>query len=199
MHGAAIVPELDSAGAPPAAQAEPWFSERHATQWLRARELAMTAPFAVMDGDPLKGLWYNWMHAAEGWPGIDVIEPLYRSQIARGEIGFPALYIHLDATEVQLRQRRADDPTRQRRGFEKHVRTRDDQRRYFAALGVADPGRVVFVDTSSRASLPDRVMDAVRNARRDATDPMALLGAMARWIRMNPPRVGSGDGSLIDG
>ena len=140
-----------------------------------------------MDGDPLKGLWYNWMHAEDGWPGIDVIEPRYRSLIASGGLDFPSLYVYLDATESQLRQRRADDPTRQRRGFEKNIRTLGAQRRYFAALGAADPGRVAFVDTSSRSSLDERVMTLVENAPKDGGDRIALLRAIAQWVRTHPP------------
>ena len=181
------MPELDANGAPPPSQAEPWFSERHAKQWQRAHELALTAPFTVMDGDPLKGLWYNWMHGEDGWPGIEVIEPRYRSQIESGALGFPSLYVYLDATEAQLRQRRTDDPTRQRRGFENNIRTLDAQRRYFAALGAADPGRVAFVDTSSGSSLDERVMALVRNAPKHGGDQIALLRVIAQWVRMHTP------------
>jgi hypothetical protein len=183
LHGAAVVPELDASEAPPPARAEPWFSDRHAERWQEALTLARTAPFAVIDCDPLKGLWYNWMHAAKGWPGVDVVEPQYRSRMERGALGVPDLYVYLHATEAQLRQRRAADPTRQRRGFEKNVRTAVAQRRYFTALGAADPGRVVFVDTSSQSLLADQVMTLVSAAPGGATDPLALLATMASWIR----------------
>ncbi len=47
--GAAVVPELDATGAPPAASAEPWFTERHAERWRRACALRAGAPLVVMD------------------------------------------------------------------------------------------------------------------------------------------------------
>jgi hypothetical protein len=72
------------------------------------------APFAVLDGDPFKGLWYNWMHADQGWEGVNVVAPLYRAHLERGTLAFPDLYVALDATEAQLRDRRAGDPTRTR-------------------------------------------------------------------------------------
>jgi hypothetical protein len=183
VHGAAVVPELDATGAPPPERAEPWFAERHAGRWMHALKLASTAPLVVMDCDPLKGLWYNWMHAADGWPGVDVVEPLYRARIERGELGFPARYVYLDASEAQLRRRRADDPTRQRRGFEKNVRTLVAQRRYFAALDSADPGRVAFMDTADRETLADRVARSIARARTSGRDDVGLLGEIARWVR----------------
>ena len=186
VHGAAIVPELDAAGAPPPSHAEPWFSDRHAERWRRARELEASAPLVVMDGDPLKGLWYNWIHADAGWPGVDVIEPRYRSQIEDGTLGVPALYVYLDATDAQLRQRRADDPTRQRRGFDGNLRALGPQRRYFAALDAADPGRVAFVDTSSQDGLAERVMVLARGAR-ESEDPVALVRAIAGWVQRHEP------------
>ncbi len=183
VHGAAVVPELDAAGAPPPERAEPWFAERHAGRWMHALKLASTAPLVVMDCDPLKGLWYNWMHAADGWPGVDVVEPLYRARIERGELGFPARYIYLDASEAQLRRRRADDRTRQRRGFEKNVRTLVAQRRYFAALDSADPGRVAFMDTADRESLMRRVVGIVGMARENGRDELGLLREIAGWVQ----------------
>lgn len=186
-HGAAVIPELVATDAPPPHQAEPWFSDRHADQWRRAHDAAASAPFAVIDGDPLKGLWYNWMHAEDGWPGVDVVAPLYRSRLERGELGVPDLYIYLDATEAQLRQRRADDPTRQRRGFEKHIATLSAHRRYFEALAAADPARVTLMDTTWRGSLVNRVMALVRATPRPRRDALDLLDAMANWVRTTRP------------
>ena len=147
----------------------------------------MSAPLVVMDCDNMKGLWYNWMHAAEGWPGIDVVEPLYRERMERGVLDFPDVYIYLDATESELRQRRADDRSRQRRAFEKHVRTLDAQRRYFAALDAVDPGRVVFVDTADRGSVTDRFGELRRGPRSNAADSLELLAGISRWLRENAP------------
>jgi hypothetical protein len=118
---------------------------------------------------------------------VDVVEPLYRAQIERGELGFPALYVYLDASEAQLRQRRADDPARRRRGFEKNVRTLGAQRRYFAALDSADPGRVAFTDTSDRETLGDRVARLITGVRAEQRDELGLLGEIAAWVRGHAP------------
>jgi hypothetical protein len=185
-YGAAVVPELDAAGAPPPARAEPWFADRHAEQWGRARDAARAAPpvpLVALDGDPLKGLWYNWLHADEGWPGVDVVAPLYRDRIARGALGAPDLYVVLAAPEAELRARRAGDPTRARRNFERHLERAPGQRRYFDALAAAAPGRVVFPDTGDRATLPARVRALAAAAPPGPPDALALLAAAAAWVR----------------
>jgi nicotinamide riboside kinase len=183
-YGAAVVPEFDAAGAPEPARAEPWFSDRHAERWARARAAAEAAPLVVLDGDPLKGLWYNWLHADEGWPGVDVVEPLYRERIARGALGAPDLYVVLAAPDGALRARRAGDPTRTRRNFERHLERAPAQRRYFDALAAAAPGRVVFADTGDRATLPARARALAAAAPPGPPDALALLAAAAAaWVR----------------
>lgn len=110
--GASIVPELDASGAPPISSAEPWFTQAHVRRWREALRLSGEAPFVIIDCDPLKGLWYNWMHAGEGWPQIDVVGALYREQFRCGELDFPDLYVFLDATEATLWARRRILPAR---------------------------------------------------------------------------------------
>jgi hypothetical protein len=88
--GATNVPELDATGAPPVAESAAWYVERHVEQWQRARAAAAVAPLVVLDGDPFKGLWYNWVFGDAGWPGVDVVAPLYQRHVARGDpVGKP--------------------------------------------------------------------------------------------------------------
>jgi len=186
-RGAAIVPELDGSGAPPIESAEPWFTERHAERWMRACALRAGAPFVAIDCDVLKGLWYNWMHADEGWPGVDVVGPLCREHVRGGSLAFPDLYVFLDASEARLWARRDGDPTRTRGGFASHLRTRAAHRRYFAALQAAAPGRVAFVDTEDRSTLVDRVAALVPALSSGPPDSHDLLERMIAWVRTHAP------------
>ena len=192
-RGAAVVPELSAGPPPPLAHVERWFADQHAALWRQAVEKGAGAPFAVLDGDPFKGLWYNWIFAEEGWRGVDAVAPIYRAHLERGTLAFPDLYVVLVATEAQLRRRREGDPTRRRRAFEKHLRMLEPQRRYFAALQKADPPRVVFLDTADQASLVDRVTEAMRGLPSDPPDSMRLLDSIERWLRAHP------DASAVDG
>ena len=189
--GAAVVPEL-SAAMPPLAEPTRWFIDQSAALWRQARAAAEGAPFAVLDGDPFKGLWYNWIYADEGWAGVEVTEPLFRARIERGALAFPDLYVILTASEEELRDRRAGDAMRQRRRFEKHLRMLHPQRRYFAALQSADPPRVVFLDTSAPATLVPRVLEAVHALPSTAPDSERLLTHIAAWLHANPNAIAIG-------
>lgn len=185
--GAAVVPELDASGAPPAAESAAWFVDAHAAEWQRARALAHGAPLVVMDCDPFKGLWFNWVFADQGWPGIQVQQPLHRAHVDAGTLAFPDLYVLLLATEAQLRARRAGDPTRTRRNHEMHLRLIRPQRRYFEALQAADPPRVLLLGTTVRETLADQVLAAVAALPPDPPDSARLFDHIARWVATHDP------------
>ena len=185
--GAAAVPELDAGAAPPVAESAAWFVDHHASLWRRARALAADAPLVVLDGDPFKGLWYNWIYAADGWPGVDVVAPLYRARIREGLLAFPDLYVALEANEATLRARRSGDATRRRRGFEKHLALVEPMRRWFAALAGHAPGLVLRLETEGRSSdeLAGAVRGTLERAERRPVDSLQLLAAMEEWVRAN--------------
>lgn len=185
--GAAAVPELDASVAPPPGRSATWFVERHAERWRLARALAASAPFAILDGDPFKGLWYNWVYAGEGWEGVEAVAPLYRARVAEGALAFPDMYVALNATEGELHRRWADDPTRTRRNFEKHLLLAGPLRRYFEALREADPRRVSILGTGQRGGLVSCVKEALGQLPPEPPDSMRLLDEMAGWLRRHSP------------
>ena len=185
--GVVIVSELDPSGAPAVAESAHWFVDRHASQWQRARALAPGAPLVVLDGDPFKGLWYNWVYAADGWPRVDVVAPLYRSHLAQGTVDFPDLYVVLAASEAQLQQRRANDLTRTRRTFERHLRLVGPLQRYFAALAAADPERVLVLDTGAPDALAAEVLASLERLPRGEPSSERLLEIMVAWVGAHDP------------
>jgi hypothetical protein len=182
-----VIPELDAGAAPPIPESAAWFVDAHAAQWQQARVLAAQAPLVVMDCDPLKGLWFNWVFAEHAWPGIDEQAPLHRTHIERGTLAFPDLYVVLQATESQLRARRAGDPTRTRRNHEMHLRLAAPQRRYFQALQAANPPRVLLLDTSDQSKLVETVLAAVERLPANPPDSMRLFDHMADWVATHAP------------
>jgi hypothetical protein len=186
-----VVPELDAAAAPPIAESGAWFVARHAESWRQARSLATDGALVVLDGDPFKGLWYNVVYAADGWPGVDVTGPLYRELVAGGALSFPDLYVVLGATEAQLRARRDLDEGRTRRNFEKHLRLVTPQREYFAALVRMDASRVLFLDSSSRATLAGSVIAAIEALPAGAPDSTRLLDHAIAWAEASRKREGA--------
>lgn len=186
-RGAAVVPELDASGAPPPGRSAAWFVERHAARWRLALETAAGAPFAVLDGDPFKGLWYNWLYADEGWEGVDTVAPLYRAQIERGALAFPDLYVALTASEDELRRRRDGDPTRSRRNFEKHLLSAGPLLRYFRKLWEADAARVEIIETRPQEGLVGRIAETLECFPTGPPDSLRLLNHMASWLGSHSP------------
>jgi thymidylate kinase len=178
---AAVVPESNGAP-PPGVEQRAWFLAQHVAAWARALTLAGRAPLVVLDGDPFKGLWFDWIFAAGGAPALDAVIEAHANEVARGALGFPDLYVLLGATEVQLRQRRADDSTRSRRHFETHLRLVEPQRRYFVALADAAPGRVLWLDTTERGDLASAVLAAVAALPPDPPDAVSLLRDITSWL-----------------
>jgi hypothetical protein len=189
---ATVLPELDATGAPPPAEAEPWFTQRHAAKWRRALDAAESAPLVVMDGDSWKGLWYNWLHADEGWPGVDVVSELCAMGLQEGRLAPADVYVILEADVDALRARRHADPTRLRRNQERHLERLPAFAAYITEFARLWGDRVVRLPTVDRESLVPRVLEAV--ARAPAEPPTLrecedLLGALSSWLRRNtPPR-----------
>jgi nicotinamide riboside kinase len=187
--GALVLDELDASAAPTDPRdGEPWFSEHHAIIWQRAVALSVDAPLVVLDTDPWKGFWYNWMHADQGWPQIDVVEPLLRDALCSERMGLPDLYVVLEADIDVLRARRAGDPTRTRRQHESHLARVPHFTRYVDALSAAIPDRVTRPDTSDREQLVRAVRDAIDRCPAPATldERLRVLDVLAAWVRLHP-------------
>jgi hypothetical protein len=188
------VPETGELFPVPADAAPAWFLERGVERWRRAEAARREAPLAVLDGDPLKGLWWGWVYPGEGWTTPDEAHAFYRPRFLRGELAFPDVYVHLDADEATLRARRAGDPTRARRNFERHLRVVAPLRRYFAALGALAPGLVRVLPSGSvderaaavRALVRGAPAHAAAHAAAHATSPAALLDGIVAWLRATP-------------
>jgi hypothetical protein len=97
----------------------------------------------------------------------------------------------LVATEAQLRARRDLDEGRTRRNFEKHLRLVTPQREYFAALVRMDASRVLFLDSSSRATLVGSVIAAIDALPAGAPDSTRLLDHAIAWAEASRKREGA--------
>ena len=184
-EGAYVVPEVNLLFERPADEPPEWYFERQAERWVRASEAVPDHPLVILDGDPFQPLWYNWAYDFVGWQGLDFMEAFYRPRLVRGEIGFPDRYILFDAGEMALRERKESDRTRQRRGFEAHLRFIEPQRRYFEAMQRFSPGRVQFLEAraveESVRLIPAEMQDAVAKP-----DPVELFDCLIGWLRQHP-------------
>lgn len=146
----------------PAEDQDPFDYYRKQTQRL-AVPLPAQAIHRILDGDPFQPLWYNWSY---GFPahflGLEDMHRFYLKTIRKGTLHFPDHYFVFSATESQLRQRKANDSTRSRRNFEKHLRLTTTLPAYFGFLADRFPGLVSFLiykDTESAKKEVIRILD----------------------------------------
>jgi thymidylate kinase len=182
---ASMVPEPDSSDAPAIRDSAEWFAQLAAKNWTVAANRAERSSVVILDGDPLKGLWYNWIYSSEGWPDVSQTRSSFLRQIDAGKLGLPDLYVLLIATEVQLRKRRASDASRTRRNFEKHLQMIEPQRRYFRAVSASGLVEVLELDTSDRESMIEKLQTAVASARPPG-NAAEFVQVMSQWVEDNP-------------
>ena len=180
--GGVAIAEANVLFARPADEAPDWYLERQVERWA----IAARAPgLAILDGDPFQPLWYNWTYGFAR-QSLDELAAFYRPRLADREIGWPHLYFVLGAGVDALRERKAGDSARPRRGFEMHLRFVEPQRRYFEAMRRFSPDRVRFVDASDVAETVKIVSAALPEARAEAR-PVELFDQMIRWLRDSRP------------
>ena len=163
-----------------------WYFERQAERWALATEAARCHRLVILDGDPFQPLWYTWSYNYAGWQGLDFMEAFYRPLLVQGEMEFPDRYVVFGASEAALQERKESDRTRQRRGFDTHLRFIGPQRRYFKAMQAFAPGRVRFLDARTVGESVREVQAEAESAEAER-QPVALFDCLIQWLRQHRP------------
>ena len=149
--GPGLLPESASTDAVPdrASDAEGWtryWHEQNEKRWRRALELEREVRLVVCDTDPLKAhyVWCLWQAGIAERREWELERELCAVSFRGGSLGFADLVFFADLEENELRSHRGADTTRQRRGFEMHVRLAEPLRRWYTAVDRLEPGRVIW-------------------------------------------------------
>ena len=114
------------------------------------------------------------------------MEQFYQPKIQNKTLGFPDRYFIFSANEAELRKRRDSDTTRQRRGFETHLRMIEPQRRYFQAMQKISPRRVRFLEAENVETNVGFIQEDVSgSANFDEIEAGTLFNKMVEWLREN--------------
>lgn len=186
--GAPVIPEVNQLYSRPKDEPAAWYFERQVERWSMALEQSKAHPLVILDGDPFQPLWYNWAYNFVGWQDLNFMERFYRPRIQSGAIQLPDLYIIFSIDEAELRRRKEADTTRQRRGFETHLRMIEPQRRYFRAMQSFSPHRVYFLEAErvlKSVELIRKRASALSEQSLDASEE--LFDKMVQWLRANEP------------
>jgi len=184
--GAYAIPEVNALFTRPQGEDPHWYLQRQADRWQIAQEQTKDHPIVVLDGDVFQPLWYNWTFEQDGFPPLEFNADFYRPLIRAGKLEFPSHYFVLLASEPELRRRKESDPTRSRRGFEKHLRLIDCQAAYFRAMNTLAPGLVHFIEATSMETTQQTIAETVQQSPRPVDHP-ALFEGMVDWLARNPP------------
>lgn len=181
--GARVVPEVNQLYERPADADDAWYLARQQDRWQLAAQASLAGQVAVLDGDVFQPLWYGWAYGfAEHLPLHDLLA-FYRPRLISGLMGFPLRYVLLQAGTDELRQRKAHDPTRSRRNFERHLQLVAPLQRYFQALERVCPARVLPLAASSPRAGADTVVASLSvPPQLGWPDGPALLDALAELL-----------------
>lgn len=183
-NGAFHIPEVAAWWEKPEPVYPEWFFERQADRWAAAIEEEPKRP-VVIDIDLFQPFWYNWSFGFTLFDGqsLEFVEEFYRPLFSRRKLGFPDKYFLLYADEPLLRERKAGDRTRLRRGFEMNLTFIEPQKAYFQALNEFCPGLVCFMESSDIASNVSRIENELLNCRSDHRYSLELFDFMVDWLR----------------
>ena len=139
LPDASVVPTDEEAAAR-------FWVERNAARWSEVREREKRDGLVVVDTDPFK-LHFTWTLYQSGQTtrrAWELMRDVAREAFVAGRYGLADLIFVSDIDMTTLRERKANDPTRTRRNFERHVQLRDSLLQWYRAIDALEPGRVVF-------------------------------------------------------
>ena len=182
--GAIVVPEVNMLFSRPTEPPPMWYFERQVDRWQHALVSLQSTDLVILDGDPFQPFWYHWAYRYAGWEPLDSLVAFYEPQIQMGTISFPDRYLLFTASERDLRERRATDTTRQRRGFEHHLGFIQPQQTYFAALQAWQPERVRMITSTDREATIGQLTAALQDVPPPLTHTTAvrLFDKLIGWL-----------------
>lgn len=160
-----------------------WFFERQLDRWNIALEKELHTQ-VIIDIDLFQPFWYNWSFDFTLFDGqsLDFVEHFYRPLIEQQKLGFPDTYFVLYTDEANLRQRKAGDSTRLRRGFELNVQFIEPHKRYFKALNEFCPGLVHFIESVDIESNIEKIRNELPHCNDKHRYSIELFDFMINWL-----------------
>ena len=143
------IPEVNELFNRPANESSIWYFQMQVKRWEMATDVSKSGNVAILDGDHLQPIWYNWIFEDLGFQPVREVMEFYRSSFSKGHISFPDAYVVLTLGADKLRARKERDQTRSRRNFETHMRLIEPQIEYFKALAIENRRQVQFLPSTS--------------------------------------------------
>jgi len=183
VNGAYHIPEVASWWEKPKPDYPEWFFERQLDRWNIAIEKELHTQ-VIIDIDLFQPFWYNWSFdfTLFDGQGLEFVETFYRPLIEQQKLGFPDKYVVLYTDEANLRQRKAGDSTRLRRGFELNLTFIEPHQRYFKALNDFCPGLVHFIESVDIESNVEKIRRELPSCTKNHRYSIELFDFMIDWL-----------------
>lgn len=184
------VPEVNELFKRPAKESSIWYFQMQVKRWAMATDVSKSGNVAILDGDHLQPIWYNWIFADSGFQPISEIIELYKSSFSKGDISFPDAYVVLTLDTDELIARKERDHTRSRRNFETHLKLIGRQIEYFRALAIKGGIQVQFAPSTTPFDIANTCKSIAASSR--TTNNSAGFDTIERFIAskvMNKHRV----------
>ena len=148
-YGYVRIPEVNELFERSSNEADDWYFQMQIKRWELAKRESESGKVAILDGDCLQPVWYNWIFDDLKFQPVDDVLDFYSNAFVKGDLDFPDAYIVLHLGIDELRSRKENDKSRKRSNFEMHLRLIEPQRSYFEELLSGGHSGVSFIEAIS--------------------------------------------------
>jgi hypothetical protein len=180
--GALAIPEVNQLFSRPIDPEPYWYLRRQQERWEMACRPPASASLAILDGDVLQPLWYGWAYGFANDCSLPELVAFCRPLMASGTLAFPDAYFVLECSVEELRARKAADPTRVRRNFERHLELIEPQRKYFRALQALEPALVHWLPMSTVSENVETVRRVAPTENRRKSNDLTIFDQLSKFL-----------------
>lgn len=180
-----IIPEANILFKDEKREGDFWYYEKQVERF----QLAISSRRdAIFDGDIFQPIWYNWIYNyPPQFSSKEATHQFYLEKIMENKISFPDLYIIFFTNVENLKFRKKNDSTRQRRNFEKHLRLIEPHKKYFNFLKNETDIPVELVEYDNFESTQEKVLDLMNRYSFVNLDSVTNFKKIVNWLEGTTP------------
>lgn len=148
-YGYVRIPEVNELFERSPNEPDDWYFRMQVKRWELAKTESELGKVAILDGDHLQPVWYNWIFDDLNFQPVNEVLDFYSKAFLQGLLDFPDAYVLLHVGIDELRARKDNDKSRKRSNFDMHFRLIEPQREYFESLLSGGHEGVRFIDATS--------------------------------------------------
>ena len=161
-----------------------WYFQKQVERY----QLSQRTKKVIFDGDIFQPFWYNWTYNyPDGFLSLKEMSRLYLEEIKKKNITFPDLYLVFYTSIENLIHRKANDLTRNRGNFEKHLKLIETLPLYFQFMQKSFPKMVSLIQYDSVYQVKPLIEAAISERGNTTYDSLRIFQTMVDWLSKNEP------------